>query len=260
VAVVAFPGSDAERTAALLDADCVVATGSDETVAALRARVAPPRRFVGHGHRLSVACLGPEATRGSAVGAAAARLALDVALWDQLGCLSPLGVWVEGEAGADAAAEALAAELAALEKRMPRGCIDVHAAAQIASESAQAELRAAAGARVALHAGPNGAWTVVREADASPRPAPLHRFVRVHPVVGPEELLGALSPLGPHLAGVALAGWGGETAELARRLARLGASRVCAPGQLQAPPLAWRRESAGVLTSLARYTDLEVGG
>jgi hypothetical protein len=100
-------------------------------------------------------------------------------------------------------------------------------------------------------------WTVVREADAAPRPAPLHRFVRVVPVSGAEELVDALRPLGPHLAAVALGGFGAGEPELARRLAELGASRLCAPGRMQCPPLGWHQDGQGVLLPFARFTDLE---
>ena len=99
---------------------------------------------------------------------------------------------------------------------------------------------------------------VVREIDREPRPAPLHRFVRVHPVAGAAELLEAVAPYGRHLAGVAIEGFGAQTDDLARGLLGLGASRVCAPGQLQAPPLGWPQDGQGVLAPLARLSRVEV--
>jgi hypothetical protein len=241
--VVQFPGADAACAEALCAAGCVVATGSDETVAALAARVRPPRRLVAHGHALSVAALGPAAAPD-----AAERLALDVALWDQLGCLSPLAVYA---VGASEPAEALAAALAAAEARLPRGRAAPEAEALAAHERAAAELRGAA-----LWTGAGGRWSVVREADACWRPAPLHRFVRVHPVPDAAGLLDALRPLGPHLACVALEGFGPDGPALAAACAGLGASRVCAPGAMQAPPLDWPRGGRGVLAPLARFAGL----
>jgi len=259
--LVEFPGRDSGAAGALLEADCVVATGSDETLAAVAARVAPPRRLVGYGHRLSLAAVGEAALAGPALLSLAGRLALDAALWDQQGCLSPLWVYAVGPGpeGADRLAEALAAALAEVETRLPRGVPGPAAAASIAQERAGAELRAAAGQRVALHASPGTEWTVVREADARPRPAPLHRFLRVHPVADAAELLRAMGPLGPQLAGVALEGFGRDEGRLARALADLGASRLCRPGVLQAPPLAWPREGCAVLTPLARLSRFEAG-
>jgi hypothetical protein len=56
---------------------------------------------------------------------------------------------------------------------------------------------------------------------------------------------------------VAIEGFGEGTAELARALANLGASRICAPGSLQSPPLDWRHAGRGVLAPLARFSDIE---
>lgn len=252
--IVSFPGADAGRMQALLDADCVVATGSDETIASLAGRVTPPRRFVGYGHRVSAALLGRAALIGPGLAEAARGLALDVALWDQLGCLSPVSVFVEGDA--HAAAEAIASELAALATLLPRGHVPREAAVAFAHARGEAEMRAAAGQDVTLYG--DARWAVVRETDARPRPCPLHRFLRVHPVSGERALLEALRPLAPHLAGVAVAGFGSATAGLVAALAALGASRICAPGRLQAPPLAWHHDGQGVLLPLARITDVEL--
>ena len=253
---VAFDAREDEAVDAFLAADCVVATGADATVARLAARVAPPRRFVGYGHRVSFAALGAEALGGAALEDACARLALDVALWDQLGCLSPVALLVAGDAAAArSAAEALAAALARIERDLPRGALAPEAAAAIAHERAEAELRAAAHGRVALFAGQ--ASTVVAEADARPRPVPLHRFVRVLPCSTPDGVADALAPYGPHLAAVGLAGFGSGAARLAEALAALGASRVCPLGAMQAPPLSWCHDGQGVLAPLARLTSVE---
>lgn len=245
IQVADFRSDASECIDALLEAECVVATGSDETIAAVRARMAPGRRLVAHGHRLSLAALGDAGCTPEV----AARLALDVALWDQLGCLSPLAVYVP-EARVPAVGEALASALADLERRLPRGAIDPRGAAAFSAARAEAELRAASGRAVRVHAGDGGAWTVVCEDALAVRAAPLHRFVRVFPVTGTAQLLDALRPYAAHLAGVALAGFGDEQDGLAARLRALGATRVCEPGALQAPPLDWRRDGQPVLAAL----------
>jgi len=261
IAVVEVPHDDDELGAVLLEADCVVAAGSDETVASVRARARGARRVVTQGHRLSLAALGPEAVRGSELSLTAEALALDVALWDQLGCLSPVSVHVveTDPRACDRVAEALATALAAAEERWPRGRVPATAAAAIGAERDEAELRGATGRPVRVFAGPGSTWTVVREDAPALRSSPLHRFVRVHPAGSIRELLAALAPVSRHLAGVALAGFGAQTREASRALATLGASRVCAPGTLQTPPLAWHHEGLGVFLPLARVSDLEVG-
>jgi hypothetical protein len=259
IGIADFGSHDEACLDALLEADCVAATGSDASIAALAARVRPPRRFIPSGHRLSVAALGPEALAGDALAAAAQGIALDVALWDQLGCLSPLAVYAVGgsDTASDRLAERLAQALAELERRLPRGKPDAAAAAAFRVECDAAELRGAAGERVRLFGGAPQRFAVVREPDADLRPAPLHRFIRVHPVADAPSLLAALRPLASHLAGVALAGFGAGADAVALGLAELGASRLCRPGELQAPPLAWRHENRPVLLPFARFTDRE---
>jgi hypothetical protein len=250
-----FRRDDAEAMAALCHADCVVATGSDAAMSAIARVVTSPRRFVAHGHRFSLVLLGPDATREDAQCVRTAdAIALDVALWDQLGCLSPGAVVVvEPDAGAaDRLADALADALARLETRMPRGRIEPAAAARIFEERAQAEVRAATDPRVRLLASSGTSWTVVREADLQQRPAPLHRFVRVHPANDPAHALAGLHARRASLAAVAIAGFGAADTALSARLLELGASRICAPGRLQAPPLAWPRDGFGVLTPFVR--------
>lgn len=246
--VLDLPSDQQDSIDEVLATECVVATGSDETLAALRMRMPDPKRLVGHGHRLSLAALGPEAC-GDDLAEHVDALALDIALWDQLGCLSPLAVYAPS-AHATAVAAALAAALGALEARMPRGTIDARSAAAVSTERAEAELRAASGQATHVHASEGTAWTVVREAEPAVRPAPLHRFVRVYPVANGDDLLHAVAPYGRHLAGVALAGFGEQEVALTQRLHALGASRVCAPGRLQAPPLDWPRDGHRVLASL----------
>jgi len=237
---------------ALCEADCVSATGSDAAVAALGARVAPPRRFLAHGHRVSVACVGPGALVGPSLPDLARCLALDTALWDQLGCLSPIGVWVVGRpVDAMRLGEALAEALARAESRWPRGAVPEAAAAGAAEERSLAPMREA---RVWTDG--KARWTLVCEPDAVLRPAPLHRFLRLHPVDDADALLDALRPLAPHLACAAIEGFGPRTGGLARALGELGASRVCRPGEMQTPPLDWPRDGLGVLASLARRARL----
>jgi hypothetical protein len=257
--VVDFAGEDAECARAACEADCVVAIGSDASVGRVRDLAAGAERFVAHGHRLSVCALGHEALATSAVAKWAERIALDIALWDQLGCLSPVAIYaVNGDSGATSRlAEALARALEDAEALLPRGAVPASALALASNELAEAELRAAGGAAVEVFRGSGSRYAVVREADAEWRPAPLHRFVRVHPVADAQQLAAALTPLARHLAAVACTGFGRDERAVAERLLALGASRVCRPGELQSPPLAWPRDGLPVLLRYARDASIE---
>jgi len=255
VEIVRFSGSDATCVEALLAADCVVASGSDQTIASVAARVEPPRRLVGYGHRLSVAAVAADRPADSA-----ARLAEDVALWDQLGCLSPVAVFVADRdpgAAIEFAAE-LADALADLEQRWPRGPVSTETSAAITRERDEAEMRAAGGSPVRVYRSTGSSWTVIAEADARFRPAPLHRFVRIHPVAGLHDLLKALTPVKHHLASVGVEGFCEQRREITAALTQLGASRICPLGTMQAPPLSWCHDGRGVLPPLARLSDSDL--
>ncbi|MBW2540570.1 MAG: hypothetical protein JRF15_00640 [Deltaproteobacteria bacterium] len=258
IRVVDFAATDEGCTRALLEADCICATGSDATIATVQSLVRPPRRLVVDGHRLSIAAVVPPAS-AELRGELAERLAVDIALWDQLGCLSPVAIFAVDPEPAHAAAlgEAIAVALAKAEANWPRGSIAANAAHEIAQQRAEAELRRAAGRAVEIHASDATTWTVIVEDGPEPRPAPLHRFIRVVPVPDPAHLLEAIQPLAAHLAAVAIEGFGEQTPGLARTLASLGTSRVCAPGSMQSPPLDWRHAGRGVLAPLARFGDIE---
>jgi hypothetical protein len=99
---------------------------------------------------------------------------------------------------------------------------------------------------------------VVAEADARSRPAPLHRFVRVHPIAGVPRLLEALTPVKHQLASVGVGGFGERRSQMIAALSQLGVSRICPLGNMQAPPLSWCHDNQGVLLPLARLSDADL--
>src|SRR5262249_48269811 len=123
------------ENALFAEADCVTATGGDETLAAIRSRVPAKARFLGYGQRVSFGFGTREVLRVETVAEVVSRVADDVVAWDQYGCLSPQVIYVEerGQVESDTFASRLAAELMQREQAEPRGKISVQEAAQIAS-------------------------------------------------------------------------------------------------------------------------------
>jgi hypothetical protein len=266
---------DAAAYDVALEAPCVVATGNDASLRAIATRLDGRQRLVGYGHRFSIGVVGPDlATRPAALDAAARGLALDVARWDQSGCLSPVAIYLVDlpRAAQERFAQALSERLDALAATMPRGELAPAAAIRFAEELAAARMRAGTdGASVY----PGTAHAVVLEADARPCPAPLGRFLRLHPVPSAPELSRALRPFSGHLATVALAGFPGEdTAPAADRqggsetthsamldrLLEAGVSRITQPGSLQTPPVDWPRDGLPLFLPLARFASADPAG
>jgi len=255
VAVTPFDARNNEASRAFFSAPCVFATGGDETIAAIDGRLRADQRRAFYRHRVSLAVVDLTRVQASEI----ERLALDIALWDQLGCLSPIVFHLIGgaEAADEVFAAALADELARLEERLPRGAIDEASAARVVNERADAKMRAALGQPVVLHESAGTRWTVVLERSAEVRPAPLHRFVRLVALAGRDELREALAALVPHLAGVALVGFGDERKDIESLCFEHGASRVCEAGQLQTPPIDWRRDNQPLLLGLTALPHAE---
>ncbi|HEV2393176.1 MAG TPA: acyl-CoA reductase [Verrucomicrobiae bacterium] len=263
IEIAEWRGGDAQCEQALFaEADCVIATGSDQTLEDIRRRVPPKTRLLGYGHRVSFAYVAHEAVTGWNARKLAARAALDVAAWDQLGCLSPHVIYVQegGASTPEKFGELLAEEMAEREAVEPRGQPPAEAAAAIASRRAIYELRAAnsPGTRVWSSKGAT-AWTVVYEADPRFQLSCLYRFIYVKPVAGVSEALQHADAFRGRVSTVGLASPEQRVHELATELARWGVTRVCPLGQMQQPPLAWRHDGRLALADLVVWSDWEQG-
>lgn len=254
-------GSADLENALFAAADCVTATGSDETLAAIRAKVPAGARLLGYGQRVSVGYVAREVLREEEIAQVVARAADDVIAWDQNGCLSPHAIYVEerGVVESDQFAERLAVELAKREAAEPRGTIPVEAAGKIAAQRAMYETLAAHRGDIKLWASPDStAWTVVFEHDARFRCSPLNRFIFVKPVPGAAEVFAGLDEWRGKVSTVGLAAPPEKTRELARQFAAWGATRICPLGQMQNPPLTWRHDGRPALGDLIAWTDYEL--
>jgi len=271
---ISFRSSDRAAFDVALQAPCIVATGSDETIASVSHRLEPSQRFVAHGHRFSIVVLGPDIAHDpTSMREVAEGIALDVARWDQSGCLSPVVVYLlEVEASiAEQIACDISEALTTLAGSMPRGSVASEIRAQIASERSGARMRSASGQGL-LFEGPD--HSVILEVDARPRPAPLHRFLRLMPIDSSDALFSALAPFSGRLSNVAIAGIPGDVLTdnpgdstqtipadslftgLITELSRLGVSRFTRPGRMQTPPVDWPHDGMPLFTPMARFTHL----
>jgi acyl-CoA reductase-like NAD-dependent aldehyde dehydrogenase len=215
----------------LAAADVVVATGGEAALAALAGRVRG--RLIAHGPRMSVAAVDGEA--------AAEAVALDVALHDQRGCLSPHVVYVEAPQ-ARVFAERLATALDRAADRLPLGPAgaEERAAVRVVRERAEWE------PGVTVFATRGG--TVVYDERLDCRSTCGRRTVRVHPLPSPAALAPLLPPGVVECVGLA-----GGAAPLVEALRARGVARVCPPGRMQRPPLTWPRGQQAPLGALLGY-------
>jgi hypothetical protein len=242
-----------ERTdladALLQSCDRVVALGKDATVAELE-RHAGRNRLLAFGNRFSGAAVMRERTRGESWVETARALALDCAMFDQRGCLSPHHIFVEEHAREFAALIAASfAEFAPLLGNIgsPRR-LELDDSAAIRRVREAARWRRLNGAKVELWEDVNFQWTVVFDETACFTPSPGFCTVCVSPFDDPADLERRLEPARGRLEGFAISG--DESADAVsdktpaiRRIReiveRCGATHICAAGEIQSPPLDW---------------------
>jgi len=237
------------NTEILRRADAVIAFGSDETMASLRAQTRWDQKFIAHGHALSLLWiaepdrLNPRQARACA---------MDILTYDQLGCLSPQAIYVLR--GSDI--EVLGQKLAhALEihwsKLKPRPARPLSVAARIVETR---DVSHALGHRIWLPPGNHLGWTLIHDPAASFQPSPLHGVIHLRQVAE-SKLSVALASVAGRISTVGLVG------EISSRLESvflsLGVSRFCPAGHMQFPPLTWHHDGRAVLADLVTWTDAE---
>jgi Acyl-CoA reductase (LuxC) len=254
-------GNAALETALFAEADCVTATGGDETLAAIRAQLPVKIRFLGHGHRVSFGFVASGDLYGSSAKKIVARAADDVVAWNQLGCLSPHVIYVQlgGEVFPEHFAQLLADELEKRETIEPRGELPAEHAATIAARRGIYEVRAAHSPETTRHwcSKDSTAWTVIYEADARFQLSCLNRFIYVKAVADLTAALRGADDIRGKVSTVGIAVPDDKAQEIATQLARWGATRVCPLGQMQNPPLTWRHDGRPALGDLVTWTDWE---
>ena len=218
-----FAGQDAGALRAHLEqVDTVVVLGADSTIAQVRAQVPERVTFVGYGHRVSAAWVAEpseEAARG---------LAQDLCAWDQSGCLSPQVAWVGGDR--ERFADQLERQLTTLETDLPMRIPPAQHRARTVMRSLGlmgGGIRQTLTSLLCLHPSP------------SFRASSGYRSLWILP----------LDPEGPASLGAQLSSLS-VTGDPPRGLDM--ATRRCAPGELQRPPLTWPHDGRPNLGSLLR--------
>ncbi|MBI3302799.1 MAG: hypothetical protein HYZ72_12105 [Deltaproteobacteria bacterium] len=250
-------GNTALEEVAFARAEVVVASGADESLAAIRSRV--HGKFIGYGHKVSFSVISREVL--SDAEDLAGRAAYDVVLFDQQGCLSPQLVYVE-EGGAvtpQGFAALLAQALERWRNILPRGQVTPEESAAIRRVRDEVEWRALAGKPLALYTSTAGtAWSVIYDGAPVFVPSPLHRTVRVKPLTSLAQLDSLLAPWRPYLEAAGLAVAPARLTEAADLLGRAGVSRICPLGTMQTPPLGWRHGGRPRIAALVRWVGVEL--
>jgi hypothetical protein len=202
--------------------DRLWAYGSDSTLEELAVTLPPGVAFHAHGSGFGV-CVFDDSVRDVDLQPLLARLAVDVALFDQRGCLSPRVVLVNGQASfARDIAKGLALELDELQARVPRGRLQ---APELAEISAYRDTASFTGEILAA-----GLGFVSLSENASFLMPPIGRNVHVLTSTDTRQSLGALRPM------ITSCGFAGSAQHRSGLRAFLPGARICNVGDMQSPP------------------------
>ena len=232
-------GDTAFESVAFGAADLVVASGSDAAIAAIAARA--PRRFIGHGHKVSFAAIGRECLMDrDAAQRLARQLAYDISLWDQHGCLSPQLCYLEAGARLtpEEFARLLGTALDHFATELPPRTLSLEEKAAVLRFRQASEWQETHRLLVSTD---STAWTISVEPNAEFVPSCSHRCIRLKVVRRLADLATVLVPQRHHLEAAGLAVGAERVDDVTAMLAAAGVHRICALGMMQTPTLAWRQ-------------------
>ena len=227
-------------------AKAVIVFGSDETVREIESRLFPHQIFIPHNHKISVAIIDSDENQE-----AAKLAALDVAMYDQQGCLSPHDIYVHPKEQPRSFAAKLANALSELNSKYPPTGRTMEENIRIDDLRRSYSFRSSSDTSVQIwESGSNTDWTVVYEDEPQFAASPLGRFVFVKPL--PKSLDDALNLNKEHLSTIALYPFSLQRAE---SLNLCGATRICPLGSAQDPSIFWHHDGLQTLAPLVNWTD-----
>lgn len=239
VAIANWRGGDEEiESAAFRYADAVVAYGSMETILSIRNRMPPTKRLIAYGHKVGIGIVDAHCNLSDA----ANHLAIDIAVFDQQGCMSPQVTFVLGSHSSAAEfASLLSSALKAASYRLPVGRLTVERASSIQNWRMVYMM---SGAKV-IASERSTDWTVILLNEPLIKTPYAHhiacppRIAIVRGVETPSELHGELHPFRGFLSTAGCELCDACREELLELLAQLGISRICKLGEMQLPRSWW---------------------
>ncbi|MCS6860690.1 MAG: hypothetical protein NZT92_10270 [Abditibacteriales bacterium] len=235
--------------------DVVMAYGSNETIEVYRKMLPAGCRFVNYGHRYSIALI----AREYATEKTARLLAIDMAMYDQQGCLSPHQCWVEegGALSPQAFAESLADALDAIEADLPSYRAPHKRMKSFITKHIQEVRTVCEMSGGTVYKSAQGAiWTVLFHPTVIAQLPALFRGILVSSVSNLEELPHLESPDALQAIGIAAPPERAPTI-MDAYAAATGVNRFCPIGKMQFPPLLWHHDGRPNLTDLVRWVDWE---
>lgn len=261
IAILPWKGGTEELEQPCIEcADAVIVYGSNKTVDHIRQKVAPNKKILAYGHKISFAIIGQEALTANHFYETIYKLTEDIAIYDQQSCLSPQTVFVEegGAVSAKQFAQLLAAELERYHKKRPRGKLTEAEVMSIRTVRNHYEMDALNGTNVAVYSSPNDtSWTVIFHEKPGFEGSPLNRTIHVFAVNEVENNLDLILPYQSYLQSCGIAVAPERLFKIADQLGALGVDRICSIGEMNQAKPGWHHDGGFNLLDLVHMTDIE---
>ena len=247
--MVVFPGGDIDRETALLElAEAVGVYGTDETVRTIEQRIDKRIPVIAHGHGVSVVYCSARSLAAESIDDTTARMALDLAAYDQRGCLSPQVIYVKEtlRTPAESLVARLSEALEAVAETLPRGPLPE------AVGVAQTQWRGLAEVEGTLVRGRAHALAINRS--SAIRWSPGYRNVTVVPVRSLDDAFDSMTAFVAHIKCVGTDAW--TLRELDTRFAESASWKayVTEIGTMQTPALGAPADGRPIWEGLFRRT------
>jgi len=186
------------------------------------------------------------------------RVALDVALYDQQGCLSPHQFFVEkgGKISPEQFSNELIQALKEMEETFPPHTLSIDEKVQHRSFLSRYEYHP----EVKMFQTPSGRSTVIWTSEMRLHISCLNRVVFVVPFSDMSQVLTALEGYVGKISTVSVAMTRKQLKTWIEPLHRLGVSRICPVGRMQLPSPVWHHDNRPSLSDFLLWTDWEDEG
>jgi len=234
-------------------ADFVIAYGSDGSIADIQTLIPPNTPRIFHGHKLSFGAIAREAISEDS----AKKVAIDIARYDQGGCLSPHLYYVEADGTTTPLdfAQQVAESLKELAFSLPKGRCNEKTASQIQQLRGTVPLKGGT-----VFESPDGVdWTVLYDPSPVFTASPLGRCIWIKPVANLSAIPSLIQPVQKVIQAIGIAIPEPRASKTVESLSQGGGCHICEIGEMQRPPLNWMHDGQKRLLPLLRFVDWRAG-
>ncbi len=167
--------------------DLIHAYGTDETIEKISEKISSSKTFLSFGHKLSFSIILKEHMTKQFIDSLTQKVAYDISLYDQQGCMSPHVIYVQkgGNILVHDWAKKLADAMQKILKKLPTGKISLGEASQIHQIRGQTALSSD---KSCISSHPTPEWTIIYEENPSFHASCLNRVIFVKPFSNLNEL------------------------------------------------------------------------